>query len=115
MACPYFMPAVLTDFLRAARAPLGRVYTGACHAGPEPAAPADEMLEYCNFGYGRGLCPRFPDDAAADAVRFTHYQGQFIYILEREYSPIEHGAGGTLDASTILGHQAAIFASNTHS
>jgi len=115
MACPYFMPAIVSDRLRAARAPLGGVYAGACHSGPAPAPPADEVIEYCNFGYGRDLCPLFPASAVADAVRFTYHQGKLIYVLEREYSPIEHGATAGLDPSSILAHQAAIFAANTHS
>jgi hypothetical protein len=54
-------------------------------------------------------------DAVADAVRFTYYGGQLIYVLERDYSPYAHGTGSTLDPSTVLGHQAAVFTSNTHS
>jgi hypothetical protein len=115
MACPYFLPTAVSEYLRVARAPLGGVYTGVCHAGPEPVAPEDAVLEHCNFGYGRNVCPRFPHDASADAVRFTYYGGQLIYVLEREYSPCQHGTGSTLDPSTVLGHQAAVFTSNTHS
>jgi hypothetical protein len=112
MACPYFMPAIVSGELRAARAPLGRVYTGACHAGPEPVTVAHDVLEQCNFGYARGVCPRFPDAAAADAVRYTRYQGRLLYVIEREHTPIEHGLGTALDPATTLGHQVAVFAAN---
>src|SRR5688572_14336214 len=80
MACPYFLPTAVSEYLRVARAPLGAVYTGVCHARPEPVTPEDVVLEHCNFGYGRDVCPRFPHDATADAVRFTNYAGQLIYI-----------------------------------
>ena len=113
MACPFFAPEAVSDVLRAARAPLGRVYIGACEAGPEPATPGLELLEHCNFGYGRGECPRFPADAAIDAVRFTRYKGELIYVLERECTPVEHGNISALDSASIIGRQAALFAANT--
>jgi hypothetical protein len=115
MACPYFMPeAVVADFV-VARAPLGSIYRGLCHATGEALPPPSKSWEPCNFGYGRGICPNFPANAGADAVRFTHYNGELIYILEKEYSPIEHGLVSTLDSACLLGQQAAIFASNNHS
>src|SRR5688572_27070962 len=115
MACPYFLPTAVSESLRVARAPLGAVYTGVCHASAEPVAPEETVLEHCNFGYGRNVCPRFPHDAVVDAVRFTNYAGQLIYVLERDYSPVEHGRGAAIEPSSVLGHQAAIFASNIHS
>jgi hypothetical protein len=113
MACPFFVPEAVTDQLRAARAPLGRVYSGTCQASAEPGTPPDASLEHCNFGYGRGGCPRFPADALVDAVRFTRYKGEFLYVLERECTPVEHGRASTLDPASIVGRQAALFAANT--
>jgi hypothetical protein len=113
MACPFFVPEAVSDSVRAARAPLGRIYTGTCAAGQDPGAPVPESVEPCNFGYGRGQCPRFPTDSPADAVRFTRYRGDVIYVLEREYTPIEYGSASVLERASILGRQAAFFAANT--
>jgi hypothetical protein len=113
MACPFFVPEAVTDLLRAARAPLGRIYAGMCEAGPEPGAPPPESIEHCNFGYGRGECPRFPVEAVADAVRFTRYKGDLIYVLEKECTPIEHGSASGLESASIVARQAAFFAANT--
>src|SRR5690606_5602244 len=75
MACPWFLPEQEVDVAarpRPARAPLGTVFTGTCHATPEAFVPSDDLLyEPCNFGYGRSRCPAFPLDTEADAVRFS--------------------------------------------
>jgi hypothetical protein len=115
MACPFFAPEAVTDRLRVARAPLGGIYTGVCEAGPQPAVPQDDVIECCNFGYGRGECPRFPAGAFADAVRFTRYKSELIYVLEKDHTPVEHGRVSHLDPATCLGRQAALFAANDHS
>ena len=81
------------------------------------------MQQHCNFGYGRGLCERFPAEAEADAVRFhiASDSGELIrlqYVLERECWPISYGiadfsvstnrfAAGLRDE--ILERQAAAF------
>jgi hypothetical protein len=106
MACPYFLPEAATDELLAARAPLGRIFAGVCQAGVGTIS-----LEHCNFGYGRGICANFPEDAAVDAVRFTHYDGRLIYVLERDCSPVEHGPAASLDPQSVLGRQASAFLS----
>ena len=102
MACPFFMPLVRLDHsagAHAPRLPLGDLYRGVCHARPasliEPPQPAQRDL--CNCGYARGRCDRFPDDAAADAVRFSvtgdqDGQVRVVYIIEKNHSPAEHGA-----------------------
>jgi hypothetical protein len=113
MACPFFLPEAVTDLVLVARAPLGRVYSGTCGAGAEQSTPPVTSIEHCNFGYGRGECPLFPMDAAIDAVRFTRYKGEFIYVLERECTPVEHGRASALDPASIAGRQAALFAANT--
>ena len=88
MPCPYFLPLEPlkdTGWAIPPRAPLGVLCSGECHAGAQPQ-PADH--DRCNFGYARDLCPRFPGDAPADAVRFA---APDLYILERDHSPVEHG------------------------
>jgi hypothetical protein len=115
MACPFFAPEAVTDTLRAARTPLGNIFRGTCEAGPEPTPTEDGLIERCNFGYGRGECPRFPEDAFADAVRFARYKGDIVYVLEKDYVPVEHGLASTLDPASRLGRQAAVFAIHTHS
>lgn len=97
--------------IRPARAPLGGLYLGECVAsGEHPAAPpADILYEQCNFGYGRRVCPNFPSDARADAVRFSMYAGKLIYILEKDCSPVEHGLADSISEGTAVARQAAVF------
>jgi hypothetical protein len=86
MACPYFYPiAPSADAQQPARAPLGVIHGGQCEKGGIAGADA------CNFGYARGRCISFPDSAAIDAVRFTVRQGKTVYVLEKDYLPIQHG------------------------
>ena len=47
--------------------------------------------ETCNCGYARGRCAHFPDDAGADAVRFSMAGERLIYIFEKDHAPVEHG------------------------
>jgi hypothetical protein len=118
MACPYFFPLRKMDEswrLNPARAPLGAMHTGLCCADPDnKSTPPDAILtEYCNFGYGRGYCSRFPCNAPADAVRFTPMNAKILYVLERDCSPVQHG---TVDLGTndrgddLLMRQARTFA-----
>ena len=115
MACPYFFPLAEADFEarpRPARAPLGTVFAGECHAAPgAPFQPSDRLLyEQCNFGYGRSSCPFFPPGATADAVRFTEWKGALLYILERDYSPVAHGVCDAGTPAPEIAQQAAMFA-----
>ena len=77
--------------------PLGDAWAGTCLARPgEPLEPDAADLSLCNLGYARGVCPRFPEETAADAVRFAvarHAGGslQIYYVLERGHHPLEHG------------------------
>lgn len=108
MACPFFLPTGAlreTGWSVPPRAPLGALCEGECHAGPHPA-PADHEL--CNFGYARGVCSRFPQDAPVDAARFSGES----YVLERDHRPIEHGRIADLK-SHPLAAQAAIFRLHT--
>jgi hypothetical protein len=86
MACPYFYPiAPSADGQQPARAPLGVIHGGRCEQGGMAGTDA------CNFGYARGRCISFPDSAAIDAVRFTALQGRIMYVLEKDYLPVQHG------------------------
>lgn len=70
----------------------------------------EERLRYeaCNFGYGRRICPAFPQTAPADAVRFTSLDGKLIYVYERDHSPVEYGEAGP-ETPGLLGLQARAF------
>ena len=93
MACPWFRPESIAPAEarpHVARAPLGALFTGTCHARPASSfTPTPDLLfEPCNFGYGRGRCSAFPQDGtAADAVRLS---GD-IWVLEANYAPVQHG------------------------
>ena len=93
-------------FLVAPRLPLGDFYVGECHTTPERQVPSDEVVtKLCNNGYGRGVCDRFPHDAATDAIRF-HLAGSEPGILRVQFT-LEKGcwpAGdGFLDYSKAAG------------
>lgn len=92
VACPWFEPvheADMTDRIRPARAVLGKMYEGWCHSSGGEIKPAGSDL--CNFGYGRDRCPDFPASGEADAVRFTVQEGRLIWILEKNYGPLQFG------------------------
>lgn len=78
--------------------PLGDAWSGICHAVPDqPTHPDDSLLEpFCNLGYARGHCPRFPLDHGPDAARFTIVSDdgdalRLYYVLERDHRPFAHG------------------------
>lgn len=111
MACPFFEPTAPLDGSEPARAPLGGVFTGYCHAeGDSSAAPphAGSLREICNFGYGRGRCPRFPAGAAFDAVRFSSDGQRVLCILERDHIPVEFSPAG-LCSDPVLSAQFRAF------
>jgi hypothetical protein len=62
-------------------------------AGSRP--PASTVRECCNFGYVRGRCPSFPEAARADAHRFTAWESngglRVVWVVERDYEPVEYG------------------------
>jgi hypothetical protein len=107
MACPYFYPLTRSQSAAPARTPLGDLYDGQCQAAP--AAPAHES---CNFGYGRAACEHFPADSQGDAIRFTVMDGKLIYIVERNYTPIQHGAVEGALLSSAIRRQAEVFTEN---
>ena len=74
--------------------PLKQAWKGVCvapgFASHEPEET--EQREFCNTGYARGRCGRFPLNAEADAVRFSvGCDGAIVYILEKDHSPVRHG------------------------
>ena len=100
MACPFFVPVRRLGnrdkWLHAPRLPLGDAYRGFCKAGAEPFEPPEPSQdEFCNCGYARGHCDRFPAEGA-DAVRFSllsedSARVRLVYILEKNHAPVEHG------------------------
>src|SRR5579862_5854447 len=128
MACPFFLPVRMLDqstWVRAPRLPLGDPYAGTCHVDPADVVELAEsrQRELCNCGYARGRCDRFPNDSAADAVRFSITGEEpgtiwLVYIVEKDHVPAEHGAleyripSGQLNGphtSELLSRQAVAF------
>lgn len=132
MACPFFAPDSGEEGrldrvdLVPPRLPLGDAYRGACLArAGDPFRPGEKDLhDLCNCGYARGRCAMFPQDWAADAVRFSVAADRgeridLIWIVEKNHAPAEHGileysvnAGVFIGAhiSELLRKQAAAFA-----
>ena len=101
MACPYFYP--VEACAGSAMLPLGDWWTGFCHAVPgAPQAQTgtfggSSCDTFCNLGYARGACPRFPAGDGPDAVRFTvssHESAviRIYYVVERDHYPFAHGS-----------------------
>jgi hypothetical protein len=100
MCCPYFHP--LEPQARgagpeAAALPLGDRWSGVCRAAPDAWEPDDATLRFCNLGYARSGCARFPQADGPDAVRFTMrgddgLRLRIYYVVERDHHPWAHGA-----------------------
>jgi hypothetical protein len=110
MACPYFYPLArfeTTSWAVPPRLPLGDAFTGECRAAESGFQPAeDQVRQVCNLGYGRGRCDRFPEAAAADAIRFhvSEDAGALIriqYVFEKDCWPREHGGMECSDAGVV--------------
>jgi hypothetical protein len=80
------------------------LWFGECHAGAEIAAANHEL---CNFGYARGACPRFPEAAATDAVRFWRTASGVMFVRECAHVPVEWGLVQEHDG--VLATQARVF------
>jgi hypothetical protein len=101
MACPYFhavKPRSQTGNSRSAMLPLGDAWDGLCRAVTGSPCEPDEitLLSFCNMGYARGCCSRFPPGDGPDAVRFTIAGDQpgalhLYYVVERDHHPWSHG------------------------
>lgn len=125
MACPYFFPVARFEtsaWVVAPRLPLGDPYRGECRAGTAAFEPEETRVrEVCNLGYGRACCDRFPESAAADAIRFhvADDRGQLIriqYVFEKDCWPKDRGtfecSGGGVSKGPdddILRRQATAF------
>lgn len=79
--------------------PLGQAYSGTCRARPQEfhVPPEAHLREFCNCGYARGVCDRFPAGEAVDAVRFSATEsadGQLsvTYLYEKDHTPLSHGS-----------------------
>ncbi|MGD0497180.1 MAG: hypothetical protein ABSC23_01975 [Bryobacteraceae bacterium] len=101
MCCPYFQPVeprTRGAGPEAAMLPLGDWWSGACRAAPgAPWDPDEATLRFCNLGYARGGCARFPPADGPDAVRFTMRGDDGVwlridYVMERDHHPFAHGA-----------------------
>ena len=124
MACPYFYPIARFDDRAWAvppRLPLGDAHTGECRAQADSIAPDEStMRQFCNRGYGRGQCERFPVQGEADAVRFhvaLHRSTtlRIQYVFEKACWPVRHGVIEYSHAAeppqdAILERQVAAFA-----
>jgi hypothetical protein len=93
-------------FLVPPRLPLGEFYRGECRAASASHFPSgDTATKYCNNGYARSACDRFPNDSPTDAVRF-HIASlepatlQIHWVLEKNCWP---AGNGLLDYSRRTG------------
>ncbi len=101
MACPYFEPVEPQGGARRPQdtmLPLGRCWGGVCRSDPDsPHVPSPHTLRsYCNLGYARDRCLRFPAAAAGDAVRFSITSDadgriRLYHVVERDHLPLAHG------------------------
>jgi hypothetical protein len=102
VACPFFRPvARLEDgaWPQAPRVPLGDPCRGYCtaHADESVTPGAEELRSFCNTGYVKGRCGRFPNlPDVPDAIRFSLEQDcggslTLMYIEEKEYAPLRFG------------------------
>lgn len=124
MGCPFFEPQYPLEpgdwtehWVHRPRLPLGEAWSGVCRAISNEAhtPPEVHQREFCNFGYARGRCDRFPASSAADAVRFSVIQEnplRLISILEKAHAPIEHSELNPADTESdgLLLRQARAFA-----
>jgi hypothetical protein len=95
MPCPYFEPRNIVEPRRPnARLPLIDEYDGLCHADSAPVeAPVEVRFRYCNHGYSRGCCERFPSVETRSSLRYTvvRHTGSaldLICIEEQNYTPL---------------------------
>jgi hypothetical protein len=98
MACPYFEPAEMLAEKAGVPMPLGDLWAGWCRAETERGwlADHDTLRRFCNLGYARLGCRRFPQNGGPDAVRFSiAAEGDGLVRLrccvERDHHPFQHG------------------------
>jgi hypothetical protein len=127
MSCPYFDPVAPEgpdSGPENAMLPLGGVWDGLCRAVPgEPWQPDRATLQpFCNLGYARGSCARFPSGDGPDAVRFAVAGDdgatvRLYHVMERDHHPFAHGPLDHLDGpagnlSPLLARQAGAYISS---
>ncbi|MGI9073230.1 MAG: hypothetical protein ACR2JB_18395 [Bryobacteraceae bacterium] len=96
MPCPYFEPHNIAAQQQNgnARLPLIDEYDGLCRAASEPIeAPVELRFRYCNHGYSKGSCERFPSSEVRSSLRYhvvgrTESALEFICIEEQNYAPL---------------------------
>ena len=129
MACPWFEPVVKMGdevWFAPPPAPLGDPFRGRCRSAEPPAEPPlDTQRNLCNYGYARGLCPRFPAGDGPDAVRFAlaHDDGDRLtvrYAMEHAHEPhsfgeLQYAPGGGTAASPPESGLAALAAAYVES
>lgn len=97
MACPFFYPTQHLVDRQTRPMPLGDIYAGECRAQSGGYHPSAEQLRsLCNLGYARQDCPRFPDTAGPDAVRFAMAEEtpetlRIDFVREKDHHPLENG------------------------
>jgi hypothetical protein len=102
VACPFFDPLEArtpTGAQSTATLPLGDAWSGFCCAQPGVPVTPDPAVErqFCNLGYARHSCSRFPASAAAaDANRFTVRRDdgdtiEIYAVVERDHHPAARG------------------------
>jgi len=93
--------------------PLIDAWQGLCTLGgsvPEET----EQREVCNTGYARGRCSRFPENAEADAVRFSAgSDNRIIWVLEKDHAPLRFGNYPQEDLASTLQAQARAYLEST--
>ncbi len=119
MACPYFYPvAPDQDWHKHPRLPLGDPYTGLCQVDPLRDCQPDPATQrqFCNVGYARTRCPRFPADEGPDAHRFSVIQDEagslrIFYVAEQAHRPLQHGVieYSTSRRQFLNGHTGQLF------
>jgi len=119
MSCPYFYPTESRG--GSGLYPLGDRWAGPCRAQTGTGTENGDAI-CCNLGYARGQCPRFPEDAGPDAVRFTVTGADdrrllLYYVVERDHHPFAHGPleysftdGVVTPTEALLAQQARAYA-----
>ena len=108
MPCPYFEPQTIVRDAQhpRARLPLLDEYDGLCRAQAIPLhAPTELRFAYCNQGYSRGYCGRFPADDGRSGLRYTITSRnaatlEILWIEEQEFVPLRWHSVRYLPASS---------------